>query len=64
VRSTTNAPRSTPSPQRNKPAGRALAQFVTEMQVRHDEPPLTLMKKREATIEQYFVGDERLVCMA
>jgi hypothetical protein len=31
------------------------------MQVRHDEPALTLMKKRETTIEQNLVGDERLV---
>lgn len=48
-------------PERNKPARRALAQFVAEMQVRHGEPALALMKERKTAIEQDFVGDERLV---
>src|SRR5687768_6668266 len=31
------------------------------MQVRHGEPAFPLMKKREAAIEQDFIGNERLV---
>jgi len=48
-------------PQGNKPARRPLAQFVAEVQVRHGEPALTLMKEGKPAIEQNFVGDERLV---
>ena len=47
--------------ERNQPARRALAQFIAEMQIRHREPAFTLMEKREAAIEEDFVGDEGLV---
>ena len=49
------------SPQRNESAGRALAQFITKMQVRDREPTLRSMEKREPSIEKNFIGDERLV---
>ena len=49
------------SPHRHQTACCALAQFVAEMQVRHREPELGLMEKRESSIEKNFIGDKRLV---
>jgi len=48
-------------PHRDETASRALAEFVTKMQVRHGEPALCLVEKREAAIKQDFIGDEGLV---
>lgn len=48
-------------PQWDESAGRALAQFITKMEIRDGEPPFSLMKKRKPAIEKNFVGDERLV---
>jgi hypothetical protein len=49
------------APQWDERAGCALAQFVTKMQVRHRQPAFGLMEKRESSIENNFIGDERLV---
>ncbi len=49
-------------PHWNQPAGRPLAQFVAEMQVRHGEPALALMEEGKPAIEHNFIGNERLVC--
>jgi len=49
------------SPQRNESAGRALAQFETEMEVRYGKPAFSSMEKREPAVEENFIGDERLV---
>ena len=48
-------------PHRDEAASRALAKFVAKMQVRHGEPALRLVEKREAAVEQDFIGDERLI---
>lgn len=48
-------------PHRDETARRALAEFVAKMQVRHSEPALCPVEKREAAIEQDFIGDEGLV---
>jgi len=49
------------SPERNQTPRGALTQFVTEMQIRHGEPALVFMKKRETAIEHNVVGNEGLV---
>jgi len=49
------------SPHRDEGAGRPLAQFVTKMEIRHGEPPLGLMEKRESPVEKDISGDKRLV---
>jgi hypothetical protein len=48
-------------PHRDESASRALAQFITKMEVRHGEPALGLMEKRKPAIEKDISGDKRLV---
>ena len=48
-------------PHRHETTGRALAEFVTEMQIGYGEPAFRLVEEREAPIEQDFIGDERLI---
>lgn len=49
------------SPHRNETARRTLTQFISEMQVRDGEPPLTFVKKRQSAIQKNFIGDQRLI---
>lgn len=48
-------------PHRDEAASGALAEFVAKMQVGHGEPALRLVEKREAAVEQDFIGNERLI---
>ena len=48
-------------PHRHETTSHALTEFVAKMQVGNGEPPLRLVEKREAAIEQDFIGDKRLI---
>ena len=48
-------------PHRDEAAGRALAEFIAKMQVRHGQPALGLVKKSQPAIEQNFLGNEGLI---
>jgi hypothetical protein len=49
------------APHRHKPAGRALAQFIAEMEVGDRQPAFHLVEKRKPAIEQNIGGDQSLV---
>lgn len=49
------------TPERHQPARGALADFVPKMQVRHREPPLLVVEKRQPAVEQNIIRHECLV---
>ena len=48
-------------PHRHEATRCALADFITEMQIRDREPFFTLVEKREPAVEENFVGDTGLI---
>ncbi len=49
------------APHRHQAPRRALAQFITKMEIGHGQPALRLMEKRKPAIEENILRDQGLM---